>query len=388
MNYLKNLKEQFTFDQLLLIFTCFSFTFPFYILGPILLIEFIYLLVSKKAIITLKQTPQIKFLYLFVLISLSISIIHKNILGALATLGIFIAIILMVYYRKHINQSTFEFIIDMLIVLSILWAIYGIYEQFQIYHRLGVDHFTFKVYARRENRLNSVFYNANYYAMMIEFIAVSLVYKFFTVKNDLKRSIFYVIVGFLNLFMLYMTGCRAGYVAIAGAICLFLIFNKNYKLCALIAFGCLGIVGFFVLNPSKFPRIEYLVSNLGVRAEIWNCAIQGIIASPFLGQGPFTYMMILNKYNGHLTQHAHSVYLDPLLSFGIIGLACLVPYVYDNCKRLYKVKEHYSYIALVMGFIGVLLIHGILDYTIFWIHTGLFFLFVLSSFEMFETNRN
>ena len=99
-------------------------------------------------------------------------------------------------------------------------------------------------------------------------------------------------------------------------------------------------------------------------------------------------MMILDKYNGHLTQHAHSVYLDPLLSFGIIGLACLVPYIYDNCKRLYKVKEHYSYIALVMGFIGVLLIHGILDYTIFWIHTGLFFLFVLSSFEMFETNRN
>ena len=80
MNYLKDLKEQFTFDQLLLIFTCFSFTFPFYILGPILLIEFIYLLVSKKAIIALKQTPQIKFLYLFVLISLSISIIHKNIL--------------------------------------------------------------------------------------------------------------------------------------------------------------------------------------------------------------------------------------------------------------------------------------------------------------------
>lgn len=388
MNYLNNLKERFTFDQLLLIFTCFSFTFPFYILGPILVIECIYLFVSKKAINTLKETPKIKFLYLFVLISLSISLIHKNILGALATVAIFIAIVLMVYYRKYVNQSTFEFIIDMLIVLSILWAIYGIYEQFQIYHRLGVDHFTFKVYARRENRLNSVFYNANYYAMMIEFIAVCIVYKFFTVKNDLKRSIFYVVVGFLNLFMLYMTGCRAGYVAIAGAICLFLIFNRNYKLCLLIALGCLGIVGFFVLNPSKFPRIEYLISNLDVRMKIWNCAIQGIIASPLLGQGPFTYMMVLDKYNGHLTQHAHSVYLDPLLSFGIIGLALLVPYVSDNCKRLYKVKEHYSYIALVMGFIGVLLIHGILDYTIFWVHTGLFFLFVLSSFEMFEANRN
>ena len=63
--------------------------------------------------------------------------------------------------------------------------------------------------------------------------------------------------------MLYMTGCRAGYVAIAGAICLFLIFNKNYKLCILIALGCLGIAGFFVLNPDKFPRIEYLISKFG-----------------------------------------------------------------------------------------------------------------------------
>ena len=46
MNYLKNLKEQFTFDQLLLIFTCFSLTFPFYILGPILLIKLLYLIIS------------------------------------------------------------------------------------------------------------------------------------------------------------------------------------------------------------------------------------------------------------------------------------------------------------------------------------------------------
>ena len=132
MNYLKNLKEKFTFDQLLLIFTCFSLTFPFYILGPILLIEFLYLIISKKAITALKQTPKVKYLYLFVLVSLFISLIHKNILGALATIGIFIFIVFMVYYRKHINQSTFEFIIDMLIILSIFWAFYGIYEQFQI----------------------------------------------------------------------------------------------------------------------------------------------------------------------------------------------------------------------------------------------------------------
>lgn len=383
MRYIDNLKQHFSIDQLLLIFTCFSFTFPFYILVPILFIEFIYLLYSKKAIEVLKSTPSMKYLYLFILLAISTSLFHKNLLGVLASIGLFIAIIFMVYFRKNVNVSTFEFILDMLIVLSILWAIYGIYEQFQIYHRLGVDHFSFKVYARRENRLNSVFFNANYYAMMIEFIVIAIVYKFFTVKGNYKRSIFYVLVGLLNLFMLYMTGCRAGYVAIAGAICLFLIFNKNYGFCFLIALGFIGIVIFFILNPDKFPRIEYLVSNLGVRLKIWNCAIQGIMDKPLFGQGPFTYMMILDKYNGHLTQHAHSVYLDPLLSFGIIGLMSLVPYIFDNCKRLYAVREHKSYVALVMGFIAVVLIHGVLDYTIFWIHTMLLFLFVLSSFDMF-----
>ena len=103
MNYLKNLKEQFTFDQLLLIFTCFSLTFPFYILGPILLIEFLYLIISKKAITALKQTPKVNYLYLFVLVSLFISLIHKNILGALATIGIFMFIIENISINLHLN---------------------------------------------------------------------------------------------------------------------------------------------------------------------------------------------------------------------------------------------------------------------------------------------
>ena len=118
MNYLKNLKEQFTFDQLLLIFTCFSLTFPFYILGPILLIEFLYLIISKKAITALKQTPKVKYLYLFVLVSLFISLIHKNILGALATIGIFIFIVFMVYYRKHINNKFKGRLINMFSIIN------------------------------------------------------------------------------------------------------------------------------------------------------------------------------------------------------------------------------------------------------------------------------
>ena len=101
-------------------------------------------------------------------------------------------------------------------------------------------------------------------------------------------------------------------------------------------------------------------------------------------------MMIYEKYGGHVTQHAHSVYLDPILSFGIVGLASLVPYVFDNFKRLIKVyrqKLNNRYVALVISCITVILLHGIFDYTIFWVHTGILFLLIASSFGIYENNQ-
>lgn len=129
-----------------------------------------------------------------------------------------------------------------------------------------------------------------------------------------------------------MTGCRTAFVATAGAMLVFLIINKNYRICSLI--GLLCIIGgiYFIFNPEQFPRIEKLVDNFTVRTKIWHAAIEGIKAHPLFGQGPMTYMMIFKQYGGHVTQHAHSVYLDPILSFGVVGVATLVPYMFDNCK--------------------------------------------------------
>ena len=92
-------------------------------------------------------------------------------------------------------------------------------------------------------------------------------------------------------------------------------------------------------------------------------------------------------YHGHITQHAHSVYLDPILSFGFVGIIPAIIYMVDNCKRLInlaKRKLNRTYVALVISCITVILLHGTLDYTIFWLHTGLFFIFIASSFDMYD----
>ena len=187
---MKYLKEKFSKEQLFIIATVLCLSTPFYICVPILLVETIYLFYTKKITNAFKNTPKSKYLIIFVLISLIISLIYQNWIGVCCVALIFMFISLMLYYRQYINQDVFEFIVDLLIALSVLWAIYGLYEQTQILERLGYDHFTLKVFSRRENRLNSVFFNANYYAMMIEFIIMMIGYKIFGTKN-IKKQIYY-----------------------------------------------------------------------------------------------------------------------------------------------------------------------------------------------------
>ena len=388
MQFIHSLKERFSKEQLMIIATALSLSTPFYICVPFLLLETLYLLYTKKIISAFKSTPKSKYLVIFMSLTLIVSLFYKNWIGVGCVVLIFIFVSLMLYYRKYINVEVFEFILDMLIALSILWAIYGLYEQMQILQRLGYDHFTLKVFSRRENRLNSVFFNANYYAMMIEFIIMMIGYKLFGTKN-IKKQIYYFIVAGINFFLLYMTGCRTAFIATAVAVLVFLVINKNYRICMLIAIICIIGCIYFAINPQQFPRVEKLIDNFTVRKKIWHAAIEGIKAHPLFGQGPMTYMMIFEKYNGHVTQHAHSVYLDPVLSFGIIGIATLVPYIVDNCKRLfevYKKRLNLRYVALVIACIAVILLHGLLDYTIFWVHTGLLFLMIASSFDMFNHN--
>lgn len=388
MQFIHSLKERFSKEQLMIIATALSLSTPFYICVPFLLLETLYLLYTKKIISAFKSTPKSKYLVIFMSLTLIVSLFYQNWIGVGCVVLIFIFVSLMLYYRKYINVEVFEFILDMLIALSILWAIYGLYEQMQILQRLGYDHFTLKVFSRRENRLNSVFFNANYYAMMIEFIIMMIGYKLFGTKN-IKKQIYYFIVAGINFFLLYMTGCRTAFIATAVAVLVFLIINKNYRICMLIAIICIIGCIYFAINPQQFPRVEKLIDNFTIRKKIWHAAIEGIKAHPLFGQGPMTYMMIFEKYNGHVTQHAHSVYLDPVLSFGIIGIATLVPYIVDNCKRLfevYKKRLNLRYVALVIACIVVILLHGLLDYTIFWVHTGLLFLMIASSFDMFNHN--
>ena len=81
MKFINSLKERFTKEQLMIIATALSLSTPFYICVPFLLLETLYLLYTKKIINAFKSTPKSKYLIIFMLLTLAISLIFQNWIG-------------------------------------------------------------------------------------------------------------------------------------------------------------------------------------------------------------------------------------------------------------------------------------------------------------------
>lgn len=382
------LKTHFTHHQRYIIVAVFSMFLPFYMCGGILIFLTLRLLWKGEIQEAYRQIPKSRFIIYFSLLSAIVSLFYQNYYGFVCSIGILVILSFVLYYRIHIDSRLFEYITNCIIVLSIFAALYGLIEYIGILNSYNIDQFEIMIFNRPQDRINSVFFNANYYAMMIEFFVCLTFYKILKIKDiklEWKKFIYYVAVIGLNLFVLLLTACRTAWPALAGGILIMLIVDKHYKTCACILALVIVACIYFLLNPSKFPRVDNIVAYFMTRADIWEVAIQNIITHPLFGEGPMTYMHIYPLYHGHPTEHAHSIYLDPLLCFGIVGLLTIAPYIYSNIQRLYrlwKLKVDKTLVALIVSFTVMIFIHGILDYTIFFIQTGFLYLLIASSFDV------
>ena len=382
------LKTHFTHHQRYIIVAVFSMFLPFYMCGGILIFLTLRLLWKGEIQEAYRQIPKSRFIIYFSLLSAIVSLFYQNYYGFVCSIGILVILSFVLYYRIHIDSRLFEYITNCIIVLSIFAALYGLIEYIGILNSYNIDQFEIMIFNRPQDRINSVFFNANYYAMMIEFFVCLTFYKILKIKDiklEWKKFIYYVAVIGLNLFVLLLTACRTAWPALAGGILIMLIVDKHYKTCACILVLVIVACIYFLLNPSKFPRVDNIVAYFMTRADIWEVAIQNIITHPLFGEGPMTYMHIYPLYHGHPTEHAHSIYLDPLLCFGIVGLLTVAPYIYSNIQRLYrlwKLKVDKTLVALIVSFTVMIFIHGILDYTIFFVQTGFLYLLIASSFDV------
>ena len=338
-------------------------------------------MIKTRGIHCIFEIEKAKYLFAFSIGTCLVSLYYQNWIGVLCALGFNFLFVFILYVRLMLTRSLLEESFKLVCLFSILAAIVALGQYISILHRHGYSFFSFKVFDKPYDRATGFAFNANYYAMMIEFVLMICFYRLLEVKG--KRCLFYLLTIAANLAGLYFSGCRSAWVPILLALpCTFLI-NRQKKLC-LLTLGILILgVGIVLTHPHLIPRIETLAYHIGKRGWIWQTAIEGIKHHPLLGQGPFTYMFSYQQYQGPYTQHAHSLYLEPLLSYGIILTGVFLTYMVSNikqCFHLYHQDRHLF--SLVFSFMMVVICHGVFDYTIFWIQTILLFFIVLASGDL------
>ena len=377
MTYIKKELEGLTKEQLLLFVVAISAMFPYALTYTVLCLFAVHLVYTKNIrSLFKKKTTALYFLGL-ICTSFIASMVFANFEGLLFTIAILVFILYACYYCKYGNMDITRLILLSVCILSVVAMLYALVVH--ISNALEYGYSIFTVPDKVALRAKSFFSNPNYYATMIEFVVLIAMY-FIITNKDVKSRCFFVGIIIVNILALYLTACRTAWGTFAFSIPILAIFSGEKKLRRFILALCLVAVVAVIIRPSIIPRMDSIGRYFNGRVEIWQSSISYIKHSVLFGQGPFSYLMNYNTYGGAHAVHSHSLYLEMLLSFGLIPTSLIGCYVVNLIKNLFKIwksSENRPMIALIYATIISALSHGVFDFTLFWGQTALVFIVIL-----------
>ena len=311
--------------------------------------------------------PKAYYLVVFSITTLFVSIFNLNLQGLIYAAAIFLVFLIAVYIRSLMTVRLFEAVLNVSCAASLFSSAVIIVQV--ISSRSGLS-----------SRAASTFMNANFYAAVIEMIVLFCVYNL--VKTGRKYTKFYVLVIVMNLIGLYLCNCRTAMLALGAAVCVFLILSRQYK--ALLISIAAGLSFLAIISQFQFmqDRFGSTLSDLDLRISIWKTAVRGILSSPLFGRGSGSYQLASQVFGGPVQPHAHNLLLDPLLNYGLAGVALLAAYLKNNFKaisRLQVTQQENSIQLMIYGLLTGVVIHGLTDITLFNVQSGLLFFIVLGA---------
>ncbi|HEU8345434.1 TPA: O-antigen ligase family protein [Streptococcus pneumoniae] len=370
--------------ELILLGIILSIFLPFYLFVVVLCLYIISLIFTGDMKSILQKMGEHPMLLLFLSYSTVISILAQNWMGLVASVGMFLFTIFFLHYQSILSHKFFRLILQFVLFGSVLSAAFASLEHFQIVKKFNYAFLSPNMQVWHQNRAEVTFFNPNYYGIICCFCIMIAFYLFTTTKlNWLK--VFCVIAGFVNLFGLNFTQNRTAFPAIiAGAIIYLFTTIKNWKAFWL-SIGVFAIGLSFLFSSDLGVRMGTLDSSMEERISIWDAGMALFKQNPFWGEGPLTYMHSYPRIHAPYHEHAHSLYIDTILSYGIVGTILLVlssvapvPLMMDMSQESGK----RPIIGLYLSFLTVVAVHGIFDLALFWIQSGFIFLLVMCSIPL------
>lgn len=370
--------------ELILLGIILSIFLPFYLFVVVFCLYIISLIFTGDMKSILQKMGEHPMLLLFLGYSTVISILAQNWMGLVASVGMFLFAILFLHYQSILSHKFFRLILQLVLFGSVLSAAFASLEHFQIVKKFNYAFLSHNMQVWHQNRAEVTFFNPNYYGIICCFCIMIAFYLFTTTKlNWLK--VFCVIAGFVNLFGLNFTQNRTAFPAIiAGAIIYLFTTIKNWKAFWL-SIGVFAIGLSFLFSSDLGVRMGTLDSSMEERISIWDAGMALFKQNPFWGEGPLTYMHSYPRIHAPYHEHAHSLYIDTILSYGIVGTILLVLSSVAPVRLMMDMSQESGkrpIIGLYLSFLTVVAVHGIFDLALFWIQSGFIFLLVMCSIPL------
>ncbi|CEO62835.1 O-antigen ligase family protein [Streptococcus pneumoniae] len=370
--------------ELILLGIILSIFLPFYLFVVVLCLYIISLIFTGDMKSILQKMGEHPMLLLFLSYSTVISILAQNWMGLVASVGMFLFTIFFLHYQSILSHKFFRLILQFVLFGSVLSAAFASLEHFQIVKKFNYAFLSPNMQVWHHNRAEVTFFNPNYYGIICCFCIMIAFYLFTTTKlNWLK--VFCVIAGFVNLFGLNFTQNRTAFPAIiAGAIIYLFTTIKNWKAFWL-SIGVFAIGLSFLFSSDLGVRMGTLDSSMEERISIWDAGMALFKQNPFWGEGPLTYMHSYPRIHAPYHEHAHSLYIDTILSYGIVGTILLVLSSVAPVRLMMDMSQESGkrpIIGLYLSFLTVVAVHGIFDLALFWIQSGFIFLLVMCSIPL------
>ncbi|MBS4769593.1 O-antigen ligase family protein [Carnobacteriaceae bacterium zg-ZUI240] len=308
------------------------------------------------------------------------SLLSQNTAGLIVVMLLFGLWIYFITLSQEMTSFLFEGATSVLLIASWFHAGYALLQHLKIF--FGPDYHAWheSMISWRDGRADSVFLNPNYYAFMCVVYILIALYKAQTSQAKVR----YYLTILVNMLGIVFTQSRTAF-----AVIFIVIFTFYY--CALPhsqrKWLRIGAIGTLAISPlfQLLPRFDYgtIVAHLvDIRFEIWQVSLHAFLKRAFFGYGPFAYRMLHTAYGSYPTQHAHNLYIDSLLNYGIVGVILLICVLVWLIKRMMPLRTtHTPLFALGMSCIVLILTHGLLDVSILFVHTlsvmGFLFIYML-----------
>lgn len=366
IDYFKSTPKPRLKKELLLIIAVASIFLPFAATFAVMLALGAVVLTNRECRASLVKLKGAPILAAFAALSLIVPAFYQRWISVLAGVMIVVIILFMMYAQTVITSSLYDISLDICCIMSVCPFVISIIQKL-------VNGFGY--------RATGALLNANYYGMIIEFVIIISVYRMFL---NPKAGKWYLAVIVINIAGLFMCDCQSAWLAIIAGILVLLYVNgyKRYAIIFLIVSAVLVMVG--ILVPGVLPRWDKMPQTLATRIAIWSDAMKWISKHPIFGQGTLTYLFNQRIFGGYKTYHAHSLYLEPILSYGIVGTGLLISYFVVLIKQMktnvyIAMSQSKSRVkSLILAIMVSVCVHGITDIPLIWIQTGAFLAFIMS----------